>query len=144
MAYWVIWIIAAAAFTIAELISLALYMAPCALGSIAALASGALGAPLWAQALVFATSSVLLIFTLRPLAKRHEAKPTLTGTAALVGTVGIVTADVSPAGGRAKVAGSEWSATSVETISVGTEVLIESINGASLVVRTFKTNKQGE
>lgn len=134
MSYWAFWTIAAAVFLIAELLTLALYMAPCALGSLAALAAGHLGVPVWGQALVWAGSSLVLVFALRPLAKRHAAKPILTGTAALVGTTGRSTSLINREEGLAKVSGGEWSARSEQTIEPNQEVVVDRIDGATLWV----------
>jgi len=131
---WMIWALTAAIFALAEMLTLALFMVPFALGALLALVSGLMGAPAWLQALVFLASSMGLVFALRPLARRHDNSPVLTGTATLAGQTAVVLQEVSSDSGLVKASGGDWTARSTEKIAVGARVHIDKVQGATLIV----------
>ena len=104
-------------------------------GSIAA----ALGAPPALQSMVAALVAVALLVLVRPwLKKRFSATNPhqIMGAAANVGRSAIALDRVSPAGGRVKLAGETWSARTLgESIEPGEEVVVDSIEGATAIVR---------
>lgn len=142
MESWILWSVLAALFAVAELLTLALFMAPFSLGALLALGAGLLGAPLWLQAVVFLASSLLLVVALRPLARRHNQDPVLTGAAALVGQTVSVVEEVSQDGGLVKAAGGNWTARSEQTISAGEKVVIQEIDGVTLIVIPKEENPE--
>ncbi len=96
--------------------------------------------PLWAQGLVFAVSSVLLLLLVRPPLRRYvESRrgeaPSYLET--LPGTRVTVLESVSGEGGRVLIGGEQWSARTPydgAPIPVGVEVTIVEIDGAVAVV----------
>lgn len=113
-------------------------------GALAGAVAGAVGAPFVVQVLVAVAVSLLLLGVVRPVVMRrvHGGEPTLTGTAALVGTSAEVVETVTEAGGRVKVRGELWSARSVPpsgsgpaiALMPGESVRVVSIDGATAVV----------
>jgi len=136
---WLWWIGAALAFGILEMLSLDLVLAMFAGGAIAGAIAYWLGAPVPAQFVVAALTSVLLLATLRPwLLRRLKARMPLveTNAAALVGRDAVVVSTVTVEGGRVKLNGEVWSARAdaSQAIPPGTEVRVARIDGATAVV----------
>lgn len=139
MHLWVVWLIAAAALGVAELLTTTLALGLVAVGALAAALASALGASGGIQIAVFVAVSLVGNAAIRPIAlKRLQRRPTLrTGTAALVGKTGYVLADVSPHGGRIRIGGEEWSARPYDETSVipsGSTVDVLQITGATALV----------
>lgn len=138
MPAWLIWIIVAAILAGAESLSLDLVLIMCAGGASAGAVSAALGAPAAAQVTVAIGAALALLAFVRPVARRHlTAGGELSGTAALVGRPAVVMSEVSLAGGRVRLNGSEWSARTLdanEVIAVGVTVHVLRIDGATAVV----------
>jgi len=136
---WLIWLIAAAALAGAEALSLDLVLIMCAGGAAAGGVAAVLGLPPTGQVAVAAASGLALLFSVRPVAKRHltgNAQQPM-GTAALVGKRAIVLSPVNAHTGRVRLNGSEWSARSFDdtrVIPVGATVRVMEINGATAVV----------
>lgn len=109
-------------------------------GALAAALATALGAPTWVAAVVFALASVGLLVGVRPLLRRHLLRtPTVAMNAdALVGLPAVVTVTVTDGdGGRVRLDGQEWTARTDEgapSLPVGSEVVVERIDGATAVV----------
>jgi membrane protein implicated in regulation of membrane protease activity len=135
----VIWLIAAAALGVAEMLTTTLALGLIAVGALAAALTEAVsGSPLL-QLAVFAAVSLAGIVVIRPLAlRRIERRTTFrTGTAALVGQTGYVLADVSPQAGLIRIGGEEWSARPYDEASVipaGSMVDVLQIKGATALV----------
>lgn len=138
MADWVVWLVVAGGLLLAELLSLTfvlgLLSAAAALTAIAAV----LGIPLAGQLGVFAGSSAVLFLLVRPFERMHQRNPALTtGAAALTGRSATVIEPVTQHGGRVKVGGETWAARLLnpgDPLSPGTHALVESVDGATLVV----------
>ncbi|MFW0785662.1 NfeD family protein [Gordonia sp. CPCC 206044] len=135
-----LWLAAAIVLVIAEMFvgDLVLLM----LGGGALAAAGVdffLEPPLWVDAVVFAVVSILLLATVRPVARRHllNRPQLLTNAEALEGRKALVTARVDEHDGRVKIGGDVWSArvlTPGEVIEPGIEVTVVEIDGATAVV----------
>lgn len=102
--------------------------------------TGVFDLPLWAQGVVFAVSSVLLLALVRPPLRRYvenrrgDAPSYLES---LPGTKVLVLESVSGGGGRVLIGGEEWSARTPydgAAIPAGVEVTIVEIDGAVAVV----------
>lgn len=137
--HWLWWVGGALALGILEMLSLELVFIMIAGGALAGGIASAAGAPLWAQIVVAAVASLLLLVTLRPWLLRHLRKRTPlveTNASALVGRPAVVIATVTADAGRVKLAGEVWSArtTSGSTLPPGTEVTVDRIDGATAVV----------
>lgn len=110
-----------------------------AAGSLIALISSALGAPLSWQITVFVVSSALFLILTRPLVKKklsvHKEKTNLD---MVIGKTAIVRESITPDkfSGAVSVGGKMWSAVSADgsPISEGEKVTVESIDGVKLVV----------
>ncbi|CAM3583168.1 NfeD family protein [Tsukamurella ocularis] len=103
-------------------------------------ATGLFDLPMWAQGVVFAVSSVLLLLLARPPLRRYvenrrgEAPSYLES---LPGMKATVLQSVSGEAGRVLIGGEEWSARTPydgAPIAVGVEVTIVEIDGAVAVV----------
>lgn len=135
----VIWLIAAAALGVAEMLTTTLALGLVAVGALAAALTEAVGGSPVAQVAVFVAVSLAGIVLIRPVAlRRLQRRTTLrTGTAALVGQTGYVLADVTPHDGRIRIGGEEWSARSFDESSVipaGSTVDVLQIKGATALV----------
>jgi membrane protein implicated in regulation of membrane protease activity len=135
----VIWLIAAAALGVAEMLTTTLALGLMAIGALAAAVTEAAGGNVLFQLAVFVAASLAGIVLIRPIAlRRLRSRSTLrTGTAALVGQTGYVLADVTPHAGRIKIGGEEWSARPYDEMSVipvGSTVDVLQIKGATALV----------
>jgi membrane protein implicated in regulation of membrane protease activity len=136
---WLIWLIAAGVFAIAEVLSLDLILIMCAGAAVVTAGVAALGAPLTLQAAVFALVAVGLLFVVRPAAQRHmlSTPHTATGVQALVGKQAVVLRTVDAHDGLVKLHGEEWSARSFDphqVLEAGRTVDVMEIKGATALV----------
>ena len=85
------------------------------------------------------TSTICLILTKSIISKIKNHKITPTNLDRVIGDIGIVTEDIDEFNnGEVKVDVKTWTATSKETLKVGTKVKIVSINGVKLNVKSIK------
>lgn len=85
------------------------------------------------------TSTICLVLTKSIISKIKNHKITTTNLDRVIGDIGIVTEDIDEFNnGEVKVDGKTWTATSKETLKVGTKVKIVSINGVKLNVKSIK------
>lgn len=85
------------------------------------------------------TSTICLILTKSIISKIKNHKITPTNLDRVIGDIGIVTEDIDEfKNGEVKVDGKTWTATSKETLKVGTKVKIVSLNGVKLNVKSIK------
>ncbi len=137
---WLIWVVAAVALAIGEVLTPGLFfLGPVALAALAAAVASLLGAGWIGSFAVFVVCSVASLAFLRPIARRHVRMPALsrTGTDALVGRKGIVTRRVDSAGGRVRIGGEEWSARAYldgQVFTEGQTVAIIQIEGVTALV----------
>jgi membrane protein implicated in regulation of membrane protease activity len=137
---WALWAIASAALAIGEVFTPGFFfLGPLAVAALAAaLVAIVVGSAVGAL-LAFIGASVVCIALLRPLARRHIRLPAIsrTGTAALVGTKGLVLQEVDGSGGRVKIGGEEWSARPFlegDAMQAGEQVEVAEIDGATALV----------
>ncbi|HVQ93057.1 MAG TPA: NfeD family protein [Mycobacteriales bacterium] len=136
---WVIWLIAAGVFAIAETLSVDFVLLMIAGGALAAAGVAALAAPVALQFAVFAVAAVALVGVVRPMAKRRLELPhhERMGIEALIGKNAVVTRTVDQQGGRVKLAGEEWSAEAydpTQVLEIGRTVKVMEIRGAAAIV----------
>jgi len=138
---WVIWILIAVALSVGEILNLSFFLAPFAVGALAAALVSVLGLSLVPGIAVFLVVSGVAFAGLRPIAKRHlRAPPQLrTGTAALVGQTAIVVERIENHSGvgAIKLDGEVWTARGFEedqVIEAGTRVQVLEIRGATALV----------
>ena len=137
---WVIWLIAALALGIIEVVSGGtLVVGMVAIGSLAgAVAAAATDSTVLPWVVFAGTSAAMLIFV-RPVAHKHLRTPIgmRSGTAALVGSTAQVIQQVTASDGRIKLSGEIWSARSFDgetTFTEGESVQVLEIDGATALV----------
>ena len=136
---WVIWLIAAIAFLLAEMATTTLFVIPFSAGALAGMVAGLVGAPVVLQLVVFLAASGVAFGIVRPIARRHRSMPPQirTGTAALIGRGAVVIEEVTGSGGTVKLEGEVWSARAIDedaVLAVGTRVQVIQIQGATALV----------
>ena len=136
---WVWWMIVAALFAAGEVATTAFLLGPLAIAAVLAAATGALGAGVAVQLIVFIAASVASLVFIRPIARRHLHMPAQirTGSAALVGARAVVLERVDGNGGQVKLGGEVWSARAYdedEVMEPGTRVEVLKIDGATALV----------
>jgi membrane protein implicated in regulation of membrane protease activity len=141
MGAWVIWLVAACALGVGEMHTGGFFLAPFAVGALAAavVSLAGVGTPL--AAIVFLLASLLVLATLRPLARRHRRLPPAirTGAAALVGRDAVVLERIAnrEGVGCVRIDGEVWTARSYdedEVIDAGDRVQVIEIRGATALV----------
>jgi membrane protein implicated in regulation of membrane protease activity len=141
MAAWVFWVIVAAIFAVGELLTMGFFLAPFAVGALAAALVDAIGGSFAVDIAAFVVVSVAVLTLLRPVARSHRRMPPSirTGTAALVGRTGTVVTAIGTHGecGSVKIDGEIWSARALDedqAIEAGTRVQVVEIKGAMALV----------
>lgn len=134
-----IWLVLMVVFLMVEGASVSMVSLWFGAGALAALIVSLLGAEVWLQVLVFFTVSIVLLASLRPLARRYfTPKLTRTNVDSIVGQTGTVTAAIDNVAGQGqiKLASMEWTArsTSGEPISTGTLIRVDRIEGVKAFV----------
>lgn len=144
-----IWLIVAVILGIMEAVTVSLISVWFAIGALAAIIPAYFGVPFWGQILVFlAVSAIAFAFTKRFFKDVVKVKKQPTNSDSLIGTDGIVTAEINNLEGAGKVyiSGLTWSARSKngETIPEGAVVTVDKIEGATLVVEVKELAKASE
>lgn len=141
------WLILAIVFLVMELLTLGLTTIWFTGGALAALICSWLGCSLTVSIIIFFVVSIILLMSLRPIAKkRFNNKRIKTNAESLIDEKGIVieTIDNLMAKGRVSIAGQEWSARSANDevkIAKGMEVKVLSISGVKLIVEVVEEIK---
>ncbi len=139
----IIWLVAAAAFGIGEiLIAGSFFLAPFAAGALAASLASMLTAPPLLSWLLFLVVSAGSFFAMRPFARRLDTMtPDVEGIGAnrLKGATGVVLAPISSTPGDAglvRVGSEEWRADTRAgvAISAGTKIEVVEVHGTRLLV----------
>lgn len=140
---WLFWIGGALLLVVIETVTADLTFLMIAGGALGGGLTSFLGGPLWAQVMVFACVSTLLLFAVRPWAKRRLAATTpqmKTNVDALIGRSATTITAVDDGGGRVRLGGEEWSARLAPTVQgttrleAGASVTVTEIDGAVAVV----------
>lgn len=137
---WMIWLAIALLFGVIEMLTLDLIFAMLGGGALLAVLISLLTGEIWIQVVAFAVASLLLLVLLRPWGLRHlfrKGPLVPTGSDALVGRAAtVVSASLSSAGGRVKLAGEVWSARveNEEQLREGAAVVVVRIDGATAIV----------
>lgn len=134
-----LWLILFVAAVLIEAATTALISIWFAVGSIAALAAAAFGAPVWLQLIVFAVFAIVMLIFTRPMLKKlFPKKFTPTNTELSIGKSAVVIEDInnSLGTGRVRLNGVDWMAVSANDriIEKDTVVTVKEINGAKLTV----------
>lgn len=144
-----VWLILAVVLGVAEAVTISLISIWFAIGAVAAIIPAYFGVPIWGQILVFlAVSAIAFAFTKRFFKDIVKVKKQPTNSDSLIGTDGIVTAEINNLEGTGKVyiSGLTWSAKSLngEDIPEGAVVTARKIEGATLVVETKELAKASD
>lgn len=137
---WLWWVGAALAFGIVEMTTLDLLFLMLALGALVTAVVAGAGIPLVWQVLLFAVSSGLFVFALRPIALKHlrlEGKGGAMGIEGNIGQTATVLEPVSDRDGLVKLRGESWTARAElegQTFAEGDLVTVVRIDGATAVV----------
>ena len=136
---WVFWLIAAGVFFVIEIATVGFLIFWLGIGALFAMITSFLTENILIQTIVFVVTSSILIPLTKPLADKFSNKKTIpTNSYSLLNKHGIVVADINSIEGigQVKVDGEIWSAKSIteETITKGTEVTVDKIDGVKLVV----------
>ena len=140
---WLFWIGGALLLVVIETVTADLTFLMIAGGALGGGLTAFLGGPLWAQVVVFACVSTLLLFAVRPWAKRRLAATTpqmKTNVDALIGRSATTITAVDDGGGRVRLGGEEWSARlapavqGMTRLEAGASVTVTEIDGAVAVV----------
>ncbi|MEP7025393.1 MAG: NfeD family protein [Actinomycetota bacterium] len=139
MGIWIIWLIAALALGVAEVLTMTLSLGLIAVAAVAAAGVGAAGGNGLLQLAAFAAVSLAGLGGIRPIALRHIKQPPLlrTGTSALVGRSAIVVEEVTAHAGQVRIGGELWSSRPYDetlTIPVGSTVDVMEIEGVTALV----------
>jgi membrane protein implicated in regulation of membrane protease activity len=137
-----LWIVLGVVLAVAEIFTTTLFLIMLAVGAFAAAGAAALGAPVGAQALVFAVVSALTVFAARPTIMRHQRSAAESGdrpfgTEALEGARALVLDRVDADSGMVKIDGEMWLARAYDATQVfapGERVRVIEVRGATAMV----------
>ena len=136
---WSLWLLAAAALAVSEMLTLDLTLLMLAGGALAGAAVGlVLPGAVWVQVAVAVVVAVSLLGFLRPeiLKRVHKGPGYRSSIDKMVGSPGLTMSQVTASSGEVKVAGEIWSARSYdgEPIGAGVEVEVFEVDGVTAVV----------
>ncbi len=134
-----VWLVAAAALAIGEMVTAGFFLLPFAVGAGASGILAIVGASVPSQIVTFVVVSVLVLWLLQRFARKDIHGDLLpVGAARYIGALAVVTEDVNRVHGTGMVKmGTEmWRATTDrnDDIDIGTEVRVVEVRGARLVV----------
>ncbi len=134
---WIFWLILVIVLTIVELATVNLLTVWFVISGIVAMILSFFIDDVTIVSTVFVLLGILLLFTTRPLLKKYlPTQRTRTNADRIIGMHGVVTEEIKKNSvGEVKVDGKKWSAISNSKIPVGSEVIIEAIDGVKAVVR---------
>ena len=134
---WIFWLIFLIVLTIVELATVNLLTVWFVISGIVAMILSFFIDDVTIVSTVFVLLGILLLFTTRPLLKKYlPTQRTRTNADRIIGMHGVVTEEIKKNSvGEVKVDGKKWSAISNSKIPVGSEVIIEAIDGVKAVVR---------
>lgn len=142
---YIFWAVVFVIALVAEAVTVALVSIWMTVGAVAAFIVSVAGGSFSLQCTVFVLVSLILLAVSRPLAKRLSfigKKPEATNADSVIGMEGVVRQAIeglSP--GRVCVNGLDWSAKAVseDAIPIGARVIVEKIEGVTLLVRPLET-----
>ena len=133
-----VWLAIIGVLVVVELMTYGLYFAALAVAAVVPLILSLIGLDLWVQALGFLAASVAALVVVRPLIKKWQGErpERLTNTNSLIGKEALALTDITEQGGEAKIWGEVWTARVKEGMrSKGAKLVVEEIDGATLIVR---------
>ena len=135
----IIWLVLLVVFIAAEAATVTVTSIWFAIGSLVAMIAALLGAHVWLQVILFIVVSACLLLSLRPLLRKYfTPRLVRTNVDAVIGTQGIVLAEIDniASQGKIKLGAMEWTArsSSGEKITAGTVVKVDRIEGVKAFV----------
>lgn len=143
----IIWLILMVVFIIVEASTVTMVSLWFAAGALAALVVSFLVDVVWLQITVFVAVSAVLLYALRPLARKHfTPKLTRTNVDAVVGSTGPVTVAIDnvAAAGQVKLGAMTWTArsTSGDPIPAGAIVKVDRVEGVKVFVTPVEVTEK--
>ena len=133
------WLGAAGALLVAEMLTVDLLFASLAFSAFMAAIANGLGFEMAAQGLVFGLAAALSLFVLRPIALKHLKKRPAdfaTNVDALIGAPAVALTEVTVHDGQVKLSGEIWSARSQGALISKDSILeVVAIEGATAIVK---------
>lgn len=134
---WYYWLILGMILFVIEILTPGVFFFAClGIGAVCASFSSLLDLPAWFPWIIFAVTSILSIYFVRPLAKKIiKFKPEKSNVDALIGQIVLVVEAIEPPNmGMVKVEGELWRAEANEKIEKDNKVKIIAIKGTHLEV----------
>ncbi|SDU80803.1 NfeD family protein [Arcanobacterium phocae] len=134
---WGIWAIISAVLLILEMLTVDFTFTMVAGGALAAAAVSAIGGNLVFQVITFVIVSAVLLFLVRPWARRHvnNSSAVESNVYAMSGQEAVSLTRIDRASGQIKINGEVWSAkTGSDPIEAGVNVVVTSVEGAQAIV----------
>lgn len=134
---WIFWLVLVIVLTVIELATTNLLSVWFVISGIVALILSFFIDNVAIVSTVFAVLGIILLFTTRPLLKKYlPTQQARTNADRIIGMHGVVTEEIKKnVVGEVKVDGKRWSAISNTKIPVGSDVIIDAIDGVKVVVR---------
>ena len=136
------WVILAVVFVVIESLTLGLTTIWFAIGALLAFFMAWLDFSWQGQVMIFMVSALVLLYYTGPIARRYlKIGTTRTNVQALIGEPGLVIEKIQHVKhGQVEVNGQMWSAkaSNNQEIEINEEIIIENIEGNSLIVRRFE------
>ena len=139
MEMWLLWLVIAVVFGVAELFTLTAALGVLGAAALVPAALAAFGVPLPVQVVVFAAAAAVGVVLVRPLALEHMRRPQVDrfGVEALLGKRAFVIREVSDRDGLVRIDGEDWTARSADEDTVipeGAAVSVMRISGTTAYV----------
>ncbi|MGC4154594.1 MAG: NfeD family protein [Propionicimonas sp.] len=136
---WSVWLVLGAGLAVTELVTLDFTLLMLAAGAVAGGATALIfPGMLWLQIAVAVVVAILMLALLRPtlLEKIRRMPGYRSSVDKLVGSTGVVVAEITAAGGEVKLSGEVWTARSVDgnPIPAGEQIEVYQVDGATVVV----------
>lgn len=135
-----LWLLFGVALVLAEVVSGDFVLVMLGVGGLAAALADVVGGSLLADAIVFAATTLVGLFAVRPVLRSRLMSGGLdhrTGVEALKGVHAVVVATVDEHDGRVRINGEVWSARAFEPtqrLEPGRQVIVMDISGATAIV----------
>jgi membrane protein implicated in regulation of membrane protease activity len=147
-----LWIVLGVVLVVAEIFTTTLFLVMFGVGAFAAAGAAALGAPVAAQALIFAVVSALTVVAVRPTIRRHQLSASESGdqpfgVEAIEGAVAVVLEQVDEGAGMVKIDGELWTARAydgTQVLAPGERVRVIEVRGATAMVWRDEYSAPGE
>lgn len=143
----IVWLVLMVVFLLMEASTVTMVSLWFATGALAATVTALLKGPFWLQAVLFFAVSILMLLALRPFAKKlFTPKLTKTNVDSVIGSQGLVTADIDNINstGQVKLGAMEWTARSTDgqPIKEGTLIRVDRIEGVKVYVSKAEVSVQ--